>query len=165
MVQYIEVQGDLLIFKNTSGLAGDINDLISKLRSFSGQLPIIGPRAQAYIKKKTPGSTTVKLGVRTALKGNAFNWKTRRFQTSKSAWIGARALNMTVNYFVNKRLRTMELSAIETLQGKAEGIVAVYIYMFLEEHMSRLPIPGSARTAAANQVSHYLVESIAKQAA
>ncbi len=165
--KYFRVEGEVVFFENTGDLANDINAIISKLRKCAKDLPHIGPEAHHFIKRKTPGPKTVKLGVRAALRGNSFNYRTLQFTGT-----GKGALGGYVTGKVNKRLNKevaaantavrakaevvkaqVTASAMSAVKTKVENIIGDYVSMFLLNQLKSISIPNSIKVQISNYIS------------
>jgi len=158
MSKYFKVTGDLIVFENTGDLAREINDIISTLRSLASQIPHIGEQAHSYFKKKTPGPTKVKAGVRAALRNNAFNYRTRRFEYQR--WNPG--VTRVVNHYVNRAIGNAEASMMTEVGARVETITSDYVNMFLLEQLSRTMLPEAIKTRAANQITLLLVTKLSE---
>jgi len=105
----IDKEKSLIQFENTKDLAGNINQLIERLRHASGGVPVIGSDLSVYMKKKTPGKRNVNQGVKAVLKNNAFNYKKMQFESQGFALGTTKAVN---HLWYTSRFQLLSIAAI-----------------------------------------------------
>ncbi len=155
MSKYFRVDGDLIHFENTSSLAKEINEIISRVRKAAKELPQIGPEAYHFIKRKTPGPTMVKIGVKLALRGNTFNYRTLIFKSTGKGMLGGyvtRKINRKLNNLISNEIR-----------NKVDSILGNYIAMFILNELKNLKLSGSLKTTAADFINGAIMTKIAER--
>jgi hypothetical protein len=140
---YFEVntERNLIIFKNTSSLADLISELIDSIRLYATK---IDKEIGAYVKLKTPGKTKVKLGIRFALRNNAFNYKRFKFEYQGRLGIVSRPLNTRLNRKIREGARKL-----------ANDTAEVAVRLLFSELMKREGVSDFA-----DQAAKYLAKAV-----
>ena len=147
---YVDQEKSHIRFENTDDLANNINKLIAELRDASGTVPHVGEDLSAYMKKKTPGPITVRLGVKHVLKNNAFSYKTMQFESLGSS-IGTTNL---INKKINKKLNKQYDAAIIKMEAL---VLSTCVKELSQSYLSRLP-DGILKDKIIYQLSEMILE-------
>lgn len=108
----------------------------------------------ATVQKKTPGPTVVKMGVYLALEGNAFNWRTRRFEYQGRIGL---VTNLVVNSVANNQISSAERKA----KAKVHDAAVSFITSTIAGQMRRIGVPSASAANIAASIVSVLEEKFA----